>query len=60
MKSRKNVQKEVQGAKEVYFYLLKNWVQDAQNGKIDFRLRHHSYITIYYKAFNLKNRLLNK
>lgn len=60
MKSRKNVEKEVKGAKEVYFYLMKNWVEEVQKGKIEFTLKHHAYITIYCKAFNVKYRLLKK
>ena len=60
MKPRKNVQKEVKGVKDVYFYLMRNWVDEVKNGKIEFILRHHAYITIYCKAFNVKYRLLGK
>jgi hypothetical protein len=37
MKSRKNVEKEVKGAKEVYFYLMKNWVEEVQKEKLNSR-----------------------
>jgi hypothetical protein len=60
MKSRKNLQKEIKEVKDVYYFLMKNWLNDAHKGKIDFRVKHPSSITIYGKAFNVKNRLCSK
>jgi uncharacterized protein (DUF2267 family) len=58
MRSRKNVIQEVRVAKEVYYFIQRCWVDDVQNGKNDFRIHNHSFITAYCKGFNVKHRLL--